>query len=91
MSALPSKTRHAKMSEVQVTLPPVSHDRLDLLQELLDDPGRHDNALVVVEEDVLLARDVREAGHLRDRVERLIDVGHGPLAADLALRGLQDR
>ena len=63
-------------------------DGLDPLHDFLHDAGRDHEAALVVEQHVLLARAAFGARHLGDRVERPADVGHPPLAADLALRGV---
>ena len=55
-----------------------------MLHDEVDDPGRHNYAVAIVEEDILLANWVLlRAAYLADGVQRAGDVGSVPSAADL--------
>ena len=87
---LPAKSRHGHFSEVKIALTLILGDRLDLLQDAFHSPGWDYHALLVVEEDVLLADGMLlRSGHLTDRVERTRDIRQLPVAPDCPVLRLQ--
>ncbi len=82
---LPAKSRHCHLSQIQVALAMIFHDRRDALHDLVHDAWRNHDAPFVGEKHVLFSWPVHGSRDATHRVERPRHVGQLPLATNHAV------
>ena len=87
LQSRPKKTSQFNLGSVQPAPPVILHDRLDLFQDPVDEPSRHNDSQPVVEEDVGSAGAVDRARRSTDRVQRPGYVCDLIVTCNLALQG----
>ena len=86
--SLPSKIRHLEFSQVEVALPMVFGNWIDLLEHRIDDAGRHRDTPLVVEKYVVIAIAFVRSCDLAHSVRRPGYISQIPAALDTAINFL---